>query len=145
MLYITCDHGGFALKNKLIWFLSQENVEHEDMGPSEFVPNDDYPDYVIPVMRKMDPNTDKAILICKNGVGVSMLANKFEGIRCSLSHSPKHAESSRLDDNTNVLALPADYIDDETAKDIVAAWLATEFSYENRHTRRLEKVEKAFE
>jgi len=81
--------------------------------------DDDYPDYVIPVMRKLqnDP-TAKAILLCRNGVGVSIAANKFKNIRCALCFDEKQAQSSKTDDNANCLALPAEYISAEKATEI---------------------------
>jgi RpiB/LacA/LacB family sugar-phosphate isomerase len=80
------------------------------------------------------------ILICKNGVGVCMMANKFKGIRAGLSWNIKHAVSSRNDDNTNILCLPADYIFEEEALKTVEAWLNTPFSKEERFSRRLKKA-----
>ncbi len=147
MLYIASDHAGFKLKSKIKEYLSSRGVEVVDMGPAGFYPEDDYPDYVIPAVRRFQEDGEGggggAILICRNGVGVSMLANRFKGIRASLSWSPRHAMSSRTDDNTNVLALPADYIDEKTATDIVDAWLNADFGNEERHVRRLKKVERA--
>jgi ribose 5-phosphate isomerase B len=121
-----------------------QNIDVEDLGAHDYNEQDDYPDYVIPVMREMENDPEaKAILICRNGVGVSILANKFNGIRCTLSWKVSHAKSSRVDDDTNVLALPADYVDPEVAEEIVKVWLDTPFSEKDRHKRRLKKVEEA--
>jgi len=140
-IYIASDHRGFQLKSILIEYLKQKNVTIIDMGPFELDQEDDYPDFVIPTMKKLQENeANKAILICGNGVGVSMLANKFENIRATLSWDAKHAKSSRNDDDTNVLALPADYVDEQAAKNIVDIWLNTDFSNAERHKRRLEKM-----
>lgn len=141
MLYIASDHGGFKLKNEIITYLSRMDVKVVDMGPAEYVQDDDYPDYVVPTVQKVqeDPKS-MAILICKNGVGVSMLANKFRDIRCALSWNGEHAASSRKDDNTNVLALPANFLTREQALDVVHGWLGADFSGEERHKRRLDKV-----
>lgn len=118
-------------------------VPVKDMGPKELIPDDDYPDYVIPLIQEMKKDENSmGILICKNGVGVSMLANKFKGIRCALSWSGKHAATSRADDDSNVLALPAEFLTREEALDVVYGWLNTDFSKETRHIRRLEKVSK---
>lgn len=87
-----------------------------------------------------DISVNKGIVICRNGVGVSMFANKIKGIRAGISWNPKQAKSSRNDDNTNVLALPSDYIDSKTALEIVDVWLKTKFSNDKRHLRRLAKV-----
>lgn len=140
MIYIASDHGGFELKNKIMAYLKSKQMDVIDMSPHEFKNDDDYPDYVIPTMQKVLENVANcAILICRNGVGANMLANKFKGIRAGLSWNAEHAKSSRNDDNTNVLSLPADYINEEEALDIVQAWLSTPFSNEERHIRRLNK------
>lgn len=141
MIYFASDHGGFELKNKLITFLQSENLEIKDFGPKSFEKGDDYPDYVIPVMKELQQNSnDVAIILCRNGVGVSILANKFKNIRCALCFNPKQAQKAKTDDNANVLALPTDYISETEAKQIVSAWLSAEFSNEKRHIRRLNKV-----
>ncbi|KKS16359.1 MAG: hypothetical protein UU77_C0053G0013 [candidate division WWE3 bacterium GW2011_GWC1_41_7] len=141
MIYIASDHGGFELKEKIIGFLEHKGILVSNKGPFTYDLNDDYPDYVAPVISKMreDPGS-KAIFLCRNGVGVSVLANKFKGIRAALSWNTEHARSSRNDDDSNVLALPSDHLSEEQAFNIVAAWLDTPFSNEERHIRRLEKV-----
>lgn len=141
MIYLASDHGGFELKNKLINFLQNENLEIQDFGPTSFDENDDYPDYIIPTMKELQNNPNNlAVILCKNGVGVSMLANKFKNIRCVLGFNVKQVQKAKTDDNTNVLALPADYIDESLAIKIVGTWLGTEFSNQKRHIRRLSKV-----
>ncbi|MBU1132999.1 MAG: RpiB/LacA/LacB family sugar-phosphate isomerase [Patescibacteria group bacterium] len=137
MIYITSDHGGFELKKYIV-----ENIpELTDLGPSEFDPEDDYPDFVPPLVDKvLEDKENMGIVICRNGVGVSMAANKFKGIRAALSFNIKHAESSRKDDNSNVLALPSDYISHEEAIEIVKTWLNAPFSNKERHVRRVAKV-----
>src|SRR3989344_5984779 len=111
MIYVSSDHGGLELKNKLVAYLTQKNVEVTDMGPFELDSDDDYPEYVLPVVEAvLGAKDNKGMLICRNGEGVSMLANKFKGVRAVLSWNSNHAKSSRNDDDTNILALPADYI-----------------------------------
>ncbi|HLD51381.1 hypothetical protein A3K34_00255 [candidate division WWE3 bacterium RIFOXYC1_FULL_40_10] len=143
MIYIASDHGGFGLKQTIIKFLEVNNLAVEDIGPKVLSPDDDYPDYVKPLAEKIinDPES-KGIVLCKNGVGVCMYANKFKGIRAGLSWTPEHAKTSKSDDNTNVLALPALYISEDTALRTVESWLKTQFSNEERHIRRLRKIEK---
>ncbi|NMB70149.1 RpiB/LacA/LacB family sugar-phosphate isomerase [candidate division WWE3 bacterium] len=143
MIFIASDHGGFKLKSEIIKHLQSKQVDVTDMGPSEYKQDDDYTDYVYPLAHKVavSPIDNKGILICRNGVGVSMFANKVKGIRAALSWQPEHAASSRNDDNSNILALPADYINVETAKKIVDAWISTPFSNEIRYKRRLEKID----
>ena len=141
MIYISSDHGGFELKNKIVDFLKKRGDEVADLGPNVYDLNDDYPDFVEPLVKKVLENPgNKGILICRNGVGVSMLANKFRGVRAGLSWNAKHAASSRNDDNTNVLALPADYISEEEAFKTVETWLTTPFTTEEKFSRRLAKA-----
>lgn len=143
MLYISSDHGGFNLKSELIKYFSQNKIAFEDLGPTELVLSDDYNEYVLRLVERVraDEGSD-GILICRNGVGVNILANKFKGIRAALSFDPKHAASSRNDDYANVLTLPADYIDSAAAIEITQTWLNTPFSTEERHVRRISGEEK---
>lgn len=141
-IFLASDHGGFELKNSLRRHLLASGFDVVDKGPYQFVEDDDYPDYVIPTMKEME-NTpySRAILICKNGVGVCIAANKFKHIRAGLSWDPEHAKTAKIDDHINVLTLPAIFITDAQAKEVVDAWLKAEYSNEDRHLRRLKKVE----
>ncbi|OGC76901.1 hypothetical protein A2619_02550 [candidate division WWE3 bacterium RIFOXYD1_FULL_39_9] len=142
MIYITSDHGGYKLKNEIVQILRSIDVKVEDLGPKELNEGDDYPEYTLKLIEKLKENLsdNKGIVICRNGVGVSVLANKFKGIRAALSWNPEHAVSTRNDDDSNVLALPADYIDSDTAYQTVGAWLNKDFSGDEKHIRRLEVV-----
>lgn len=141
MIFVSSDHGGFALKNKIISHLEYQGISCKDLGPYELKPDDDYPDFVKPLVDKVLAKPEnKGILLCRNGVGMCMLANKFKGIRATLSWNTKHAASSRNDDNTNVLCIPVDYIFEEEAINTVDTWLNTPFSKEFRFTRRLRKA-----
>lgn len=139
VIYMASDHAGFELKQDLVSALSAHGYTILDMGPTAHNPNDDYPDYIKPLMGKMGDD-DFGIVICKNGVGVTILSNRSSKIRCALSWNVKHIKSARNDDDANVLALPADYIDKEAALEISLAFLETPFSMEERHQRRLEKI-----
>ncbi len=140
-VFISSDHQGYALKKDLKDFLLKDGFSVTDIGPENLDKNDDYPDYVEPLAIKVkDTPESRGIVICKNGVGVSIAANKFPGIRAALTWDSEHAVSSVLDDNANVLALPAYYITPATAKEIVKAWLNTTFVPQDRHIRRLKKV-----
>ncbi|PIR78308.1 MAG: ribose-5-phosphate isomerase [Candidatus Magasanikbacteria bacterium CG10_big_fil_rev_8_21_14_0_10_36_16] len=140
-IYIASDHGGYQLKKRLIRYIENElNLKIEDLGPYESNENDDYPDYVIPLAHKVAEENVRGIVICKNGVGVSMAVNKVTGIRCGIGYNIAVAESMMNDDNTNVLALASKLSSEEHAMVIVKKWLETEFGEEKRHVRRLEKV-----
>ncbi len=141
MIYISSDHRGLNLKDYLVNELTARSIEITDMGPKSLDPEDDYPDYASLVAKKVQENDqDKGIVVCANGVGVSITANKFNGIRASLSWTPEHAQSSRKDDNSNILAIPADYITRENALETVLMWLNTPFGNEDRHVRRINKI-----
>jgi len=141
MIFIASDHGGFDLKNKIVTKFKKEETEIIDLGAHELDPTDDYPNYVKILTEKVLSSAEnKGILICRNGVGVCMAANKYKGIRAGLSWNHKHAISSRNDDDTNVLCLPADYIQDEDAINTVKAWLETPFGNKERYVRRLQEA-----
>ena len=141
IIYIGSDHGGFKLKKKLVTFLEKENYLVEDMGPLKLNSKDDYPDYASKVAKKVTHETNsRGILLCRNGQGVCIAANKIKGIRAVTGFSQKMIKSTRLDDNANVLCLPADYITEKEAKRIVSTFLKTKYSQLKRHKRRLMKV-----
>ena len=141
MIYISSDHRGFELKNYLISELTSEGLGIIDLGPKEYDPDDDYPKFAKLVARKIQEDPENmGVIICGNGVGISIVANKFKGVRVALSWDPEHAKSTRTDDGANVLALPADYISKEEALKIVISWLSTNFSGEDRHIRRLVQI-----
>ena len=140
-IIMASDHRGFETKKALITLLSQKGYEIDDTGPSEYNKEDDYPDFVVPAMKRLQNNPDSmGIIMCKNGVGVNMLANKYKNVRAALCFHKKQAETARTDDNANVLALPIDFLSDEDIWDIVNTFLNTEFSNFDRHKRRLKKV-----
>lgn len=141
MIYISSDHRGFELKKFLVNSLLADGIGIVDLGPFEINEDDDYPDFAKLVVEKIQENPENmGVLICANGVGISISANKFKGVRAALSWNPKHAASTRNDDGANVLVLPANYISQEEALEILQTWLSTNFSGEDRHIRRLQKI-----
>jgi len=139
-IFIASDHAGFELKGFLINELKKLGHTIKDLGPATYNPSDDYPDFVKKVAEEISNSQNSnsvGIVICKNGVGVCVLANKFKNVRCALSWSPNHVKSARNDDNANCLALPAGYISKETALETTLSFLKTPFSNEERHIRRL--------
>ncbi|MEK7595630.1 MAG: RpiB/LacA/LacB family sugar-phosphate isomerase [Patescibacteria group bacterium] len=142
-VYISSDHGGFNLKNLIFKYLRNKGYDIIDLGPKELNPTDDFPIFTKPVAEEVSKDVNsKGIVICRNGVGVSIAANKIDGIRCALSFNQKHAASTRKDDDTNMLALPADYLSHEDALRIIDTWLTTPFSQEERFERRIEEIKK---
>lgn len=140
-LYIASDHGGYQLKKRIVRFLENElKKDVTDLGPSEYDEDDDYPDYAIPLAEKVANEDARGIVLCKNGVGVCMAANKVPGVRCGIGYNIDVAETMMKDDDTNVLALAAKGVTEDHALAIVKTWLNTEFSAEERHIIRLKKV-----
>ncbi|MBT4220884.1 MAG: RpiB/LacA/LacB family sugar-phosphate isomerase [Candidatus Magasanikbacteria bacterium] len=141
-LFIASDHGGYQLKKRLIRYIENElNQKVEDMGPSSFEDDDDYPDYVVPLAHKVIEQKARGIVICRNGIGASIAVNKVAGIRAGIGYNLGAAETMMTDDNTNVLALASHHLSDDHAMAILKKWLTTPFSDEPRHVRRLEKVQ----
>ncbi|MDP2720965.1 MAG: RpiB/LacA/LacB family sugar-phosphate isomerase [bacterium] len=143
MIYLASDHGGFKLKERIEKYLKEKDYDVVDVGPEKLDPTDDFPDFVIPLAKKVTEKPENlGIALCRNGVGVEIAANKIDGVRAALSWDPRHAASSRRDDNSNVLALPADYLDEKKAIEVLEAWLSTPYAKEPRFERRLKKIEK---
>ena len=143
-VYLASDHGGFELKKKIIFFLKKnKKYSLKDLGPFSYDPDDDYPDYVIPLAKNVTRDAKSlGIVLCKNGQGVCIAVNKVKGIRGVTGFSKKIVASTRADDNANVVCLPASYISEKEAKAIVMLFLETPFSGAARHLRRLSKVRK---
>ncbi len=136
---IGCDHAGVSLKNEILPVLKELAVEWKDFGTTteESV---DYPDFGERVSEEVSKNNvERGILICGTGIGMSIVANKFPGIRAALCHDSYSAEMSRLHKDANLLVLPGRIIDKETAKEIVRIWFATPFEG-GRHQKRLDKI-----
>ncbi len=141
-IFIATDHAGFELKNTIIETLKQKSYEVADYGNSIYDPTDDYTDFVVPMAINMQKEADasKGIVLCRNGVGVSMTVNKFKGLRAGLCFSVRHVVSAIKDDNINVLALPIDYVSKEEVLDMLNEFLTMEFPAEERHVKRLSKI-----
>jgi len=142
MIYIGGDHRGFKLKEQIKKFLKAEGLKFVDAGPKKYNPKDDYPDYVKPVAQKVSkkPDKDKGILICGSGQGISIAANKFKRVRAALAWSVVEAKQSREHLDSNILCLPADSISPHAAMNVVETWLHTPFSTDERHHRRVKKI-----
>lgn len=139
MIYIGCDHGGFALKQEIFKYIKEDlALEIEDLGCHD-TSSVDYPDYAEKVCRKVVSENAKGILICGTGIGISIAANKINGIRCALCSEPFSAEMTRKHNNANVLAMGGRTTGPELAKSIVKAFLSTDFEG-GRHQNRLDKI-----
>lgn len=141
-LFIASDHAGYQLKKRLVRYMGKElGLAVEDLGPNEYNETDDYPDYIFPLAKKVAKTNGRGIVICKNGIGVSVAANKVNGIRAGIGYNLMAAESMMEDDNTNILALASKGVSEDFAMAIVKKWLETKFGGAKRHKRRLEKIE----
>ncbi len=136
---IGSDHGGAELKDFLVQILCSMGIGVEDLGTkgSESV---DYPDFGRLVsLRVSKGEAERGILICTNGIGMSILANKFPGIRAALVHDPEGARMSREHNNSNILVLGGRVTEEPLAEQILGIWLQTPFAG-GRHQRRLDKI-----
>ena len=140
MIVIGSDHGGYKLKEEVKKYLDEKEIKYKDFGTfsEERV---DYPDIASKVAKAVQSKEcDKGILICRSGYGMSMVANKFKGIRSAPCFEETAAKFSRMHNDANVLALGADYVTTSKAIQIVRMWLATEFEG-GRHEERVKLIE----
>ena len=140
MIAIGADHGGYKLKEEVKRYLEEKGIECKDFGTysEERV---DYPDIAKEVSKAVQSKEcEKGILICRSGYGMSMVANKFKGVRSAPCFEETAAKFSRMHNDANVLALGADYVTISQAIQIVRVWIATEFEG-GRHCGRLELIE----
>ncbi len=142
MLYIAADHAGYPLKENLKPFLEKEGYEVIDLGAEELNLSDDYPDFAFALAQSVSEEEDAGgILICGTGQGMCIAANKYPGVRAALAYDEFTARAAAEHVNANVLCLGGRITDLETAKKIVKIWLETEFEEDERHIRRLKKIE----
>lgn len=142
---VGTDHAGFALKPTILDAIRSAGHEPLDCGAFEIVPGDDYPDFAEHVARAvLDGQAERGVLLCGSGVGASVAANKFVGIRSALCHDTFSAHQGVEDDEMNVITLGARVIGPSLAAELVATFLRAKFSGAERHRRRLDKI-KAFE
>jgi len=139
VIAIGSDHGGVDLKDFLVKVLLSKGVQVEDLGTngSDSV---DYPDFGRLVALKVAKGeVDRGVLICTNGIGMSILANKFPGVRAALVYDLRGAQMSREHNNSNILVLGGSVTDKPVAEKILDVWLETPFSG-GRHQRRIDKI-----
>lgn len=138
---IASDHAGFELKKFLLDKLQEAGYAVIDFGGFEPAPDDDYPDYVIPLAKAVAKGElEKGIAVCGSGVGASIAANKVAGVRACLIHEKFSAKQGVEDDNMNVICLGGRVIDKAVAWELINIFLNAKFSGAERHLRRLAKV-----
>ena len=137
---IGCDHGALALKNKVVSHLEKRGFEVKDFG-TYTLDSCDYPDFAGAAAKAVaSGECDRGIVLCTTGIGVSITANKVKGIRCALLSDLMSARMTREHNDTNMMALGAAVVGEGLALEIVDTWLDTEFSHNERHQRRIDKV-----
>lgn len=137
-ILIASDHAGVDLKSYLIQHM--KSWEWKDLGPNT-TERSDYPDFASKVAVKIAENPkQKGILICGSGIGMSIVANKYKGVRAALAWNPDTARLSREHNDANILCLGARFLSSSEAVAIVNAWLETDFLTEERYQKRLEKL-----
>ncbi|HVZ12126.1 MAG TPA: RpiB/LacA/LacB family sugar-phosphate isomerase [Patescibacteria group bacterium] len=146
-IFIGADHRGFELKEELKDFLKELEYSVEDLGAHTLDPNDDYPVYAKKVAEavleagKEKSKIVRGIVICGSGVGVDIVANKIDGIRAGLGINAEQIESARRDDDINVLSIAANQTSISNAREMVKAFIDTEFDTAERRARRLKAID----
>ena len=140
MIAIASDHGGFDLKEAVRKHLEEKGITCRDFGTDNKA-SCDYPDFAGAAAKAVaDGECERGIVICTTGIGVSIVANKVNGIRCGLCTNVTQARLTREHNDANMLALGAGITGQTAAMDIVDTFLSTEFSHGERHERRVRKI-----
>ena len=138
---IASDHGGFPLKAPIVSMLEAMGHEVKDLGAHQYDSTDDYPDFARYVGQAIQHgHADRGIIICGSGVGATVAANKMKGVRACLCHDTYSAHQGVEHDDINVLCLGGRIIGEALVHDLVTAFVSAQFTGEERHARRLEKV-----
>jgi len=145
-IFLGSDHAGFELKEEIKKYLLNLGFEVKDMGAHKLEPKDDYPDFIIPVAKKVAGNpANKGIIFGASGQGEAIAANKIKGVRAALYYggNMEIIRLSRTHNNANILSLGARFLAKKEAIEAVRLWLKNDFSNEARHIRRIKKIDKA--
>jgi ribose 5-phosphate isomerase B len=152
MIYLGADHGGFDLKEKIKKWFTAWGYAWQDMGNTVYEKDDDYPIFAFKVAEmvaleqaKLGGNIPwaerpKGILTCRSATSMMLAANKVKGIRAVTAYSERSAENSRINNDTNILAMAGDFLEENIAQDILKIWLNTETGVEARHRRRMKTI-----
>ena len=138
---VASDHAGWELKQKLVAALAAMGYEVEDLGPASDA-SADYPDYAHPLAARVAAGeAPRGVLLCGTGLGMSYVANRYPGVRAGVAWAPEVAALARQHNDANVLVLPARFLSEEQAVEILRTWLETPFEG-GRHERRVAKIER---
>ncbi|MBN1168288.1 RpiB/LacA/LacB family sugar-phosphate isomerase [Candidatus Woesebacteria bacterium] len=154
-VYIGSDHRGYKLKEEIFQYLVEKGYKMEDFGAYEYIKDDDYTEYAKKVASVVGNHyvekerslhkkhgQVRGILFCGSGVGVDIVANKFDGVRASIGKEVRQVEKGRSDDDMNILVIAADFTDLSEVKRMIDIFLSTKFSGKKRHKRRLEEIKR---
>ena len=152
MIYLGTDHVGFEFKEKLKGYLTELGYQVEDCGNFVYDKDDDYPDFILPVARAVarDPERSRGIILGGSGQGEAMVANRVRGVRAAVYYGlakdpPSQGVAiirlSREHNDANILSLGVKFLTEEEIKQVVKLWLETKFSNEERHKRRIKKID----
>jgi ribose 5-phosphate isomerase B len=140
MIALGCDHGGYELKEEIKKYLDEIGIEYKDFGTYSNE-RTDYPIYAEKVAKSVQSKEcESGILICKTGFGMTIVANKFKGIRCAPCYDVETAKQAKEHSNINILSLPASYVNISKAVQIIRVWIASEF-LSGRYADRLQMIE----
>lgn len=141
-VFFAADHAGLQMKSSLLASLEGQ-YELVDVGPYELRPDDDYPLYAVKLAQNVVANPGSmGVVVCASGQGMAIAANKIKGVRASVVWNETIAQETRVDNDSNVLSLPSRSLSPDQALAIVAKWLTTPFSNEERHIRRILEISK---
>jgi ribose 5-phosphate isomerase B len=144
MVYIGADHGGFELKEYIKKYFVKNKIDFIDCGNTVNDPNDNFPDFVRMVIDRVLKSHAAGILICGTGIGVSIAANRYRGIRAALCHSAEYAKLSRLHNDANVLCMGGRFIDKAAAIKITEMFLNTNPDPNPKYKKRMETADGVF-
>ncbi len=142
-IYLGADHRGYRLKEKISQWLFEWGYSFFDVGAQNLDFKDDYTRYASEVASLVTDNKNsKGIILCGSGVGVEVVANKFDGVRASIGKTAEQIKAGRNDDDMNILVIAADYTKESEAKEMLKVFLEAKFAGKARHKRRLKEIEK---
>ena len=140
-LYIGSDHAGFSLKESIVKWANSTGYDIEDLGPNTMNNDDDYPDYIYPVAEAVVKNNAKGIILGGSGTGEAIVANRVSGVRAVVFNSKDHLIAAREHNDVNIISFGARFVKESDVYSAIEVFLKTPFSNEERHVRRIKKID----
>lgn len=142
-IFIGADHRGFELKEKIKQWLKEQGHDVTDCGNNNYDPEDDYVEFAEQVAKKIAQSEPTfGILLCGSGIGMSIVANRYKGVRCGLGFNIEQVKHGRENDHINCLSIASDYVDFEKGKEMIGVLLHSAPKREEKYLRRVEKIDK---